>query len=389
MNADAIGTLDTKRIQALALGIGGLCLAACALGGASDPAQFFRSYLVAYLFWVGIALGCFSVVMLHHLVGGRWGVVIRRLLESGTRTLPLMALLLVPLLFGLPHLYAWARPEAVAHDELLSHKSAYLNVPFFLARTAFYFAVWLILSYFLNRWSAEQDRIPTASVKSRLQYLSGPGLVLYGLTVTFAAVDWVMSLEPHWFSTIYGMVFIVGQVLATLAFVIVALTLLSDSEPMKSVLKPLHFHDLGNLMLAFVMLWAYVAFSQFLIIWSGNLPEETPWYVRRLNGGWGWIAGVLVGFHFILPFLLLLVRETKRRARVLATLAAAMLVLRLVDLFWVVAPAFHDNRVQVHWMDLAAPVGLGGIWLAVYLWQLRRQPLLPAAEFPMEGGHPA
>lgn len=389
MNPNMASTEDFKRAQKLALAFGSAGLAVCALGAAFNPAQFFRSYLVAYLFWAGIALGCVSVIMLHHLVGGRWGVMIRRLLESGTRTFPLLVLLLVPLLFGLPHLYLWARPEVVAHDELLQHKSPYLNVPFFLARSAFYFAVWLILSYFLNKWSAEQDRTPTASVKSRLQYLSGPGLVLYGLTATFAAVDWVMSLEPHWFSTIYGAVFIVGQVLATLAFVIVALTLLSDREPMKGALRPSHFHDLGNLMLAFVMLWAYVAFSQFLIIWSGNLPEETPWYVRRLSGGWGWIAGILIGFHFILPFFLLLVRETKRRAGVLAILACAMLVLRLVDLFWVVAPAFHENRIQVHWMDLAAPVGVGGIWLAVFLSQLKRRPLLPAAEFPLEGGRPA
>jgi len=364
--------------RALIVGIAGL--AACAAGAFISPEQFYRSYLVGYLFWIGIALGCFAVVMLHHLVGGAWGTVIRRLLESGTRTLPLMLLLLAPIVIGLPHLYLWAQPDVVATDELLQHKAPYLNVPFFLARAALYFALWIGLAYLLNRWSAAQDKSNTQSIRKRLQNFSGPGLVLYGLTVTFASVDWVMSLEPHWFSTIYGMIFMVGQTLATLAFIITMLMLLGKREPLASILKPQHFHDLGNLMLAFVMLWAYVAFSQFLIIWSGNLPEEIPWYISRLSGGWGYIAIALVVFHFVLPFLLLLSRQNKRRLGTLATLAGAMLVMRLVDLVWVIAPAFEEEGMHLHWMDLAASIGVGGIWVAVFLWQLGRRPLVPVGE---------
>jgi len=351
------------RIQRLAFIVGVAALAVCAAGAIASPEQFFRSYLVAYLFWAGIALGCFAIIMLHHLVGGRWGDVVRRLLESGTRTFPLVLLLVIPLLFGLRHLYVWARPEVIAGDELLEHKSPYLNHAFFVARTVFYFACWIGVAYLLNKWSAEQDRTGSASARSRLQRLSAPGLLLYGLTATFAAVDWVMSLEPHWYSTIYGILFMIGQALTTLAFVITMLRALGDQPPYSDLLRPQHFHDLGNLLLAFVMLWAYVGFSQYLIIWSGNLPEEVPWYLARLRGGWGWVAAALIVFHFVVPFLLLLSRHNKRRVGILATLAGAMLVVRLVDLMWIVIPAFHPEQIRLHWMDLAAPVGVGGIWV--------------------------
>ncbi len=374
--------VDFDRFQRRAGAAGILALAACAAGAAGSPDQFFRSYLFAYLFWIGIALGCFAIVMLHHLVGGSWGVVIRRLLESGAGTLPLMAVLILPLLAGLPRLYVWARPEAVAGDELLRHKAPYLNVPFFLGRLAFYFAVWIMLAHLLNKWSEEQDRTLSSQVKARLQLLSGPGLVLYGLTVTFASVDWVMSLEPHWFSTIYGILFMTGEALATLAFVILALLVLVRRKLMADVLRPAHLHDLGNLMLAFVMLWAYVCFSQFLIIWSGNLPEEIPWYLRRLDGGWAWVAVVLLVFHFALPFVLLLSRQNKQRLEILAGIAGGVLLVRLVDLFWMVMPAFHPGGFRVHWMDLLMPVGIGGLWLAAFVWRLKRRPLLPA-----EGGY--
>jgi hypothetical protein len=268
----------------------------------------------------------------------------------------------------------WARPEGIHGDHLLEHKSAYLNVPFFLIRTAVYFAAWLALSYLIRKAPSEPGAPP-----SRLHKLSGPALVLYCLTVSFAAIDWVMSLEPAWFSTIFGVIFIFGQALSAMAFAIAVLFLLSRRSGMAAALRPQHFHDLGNLLLAFVMLWAYVAFSQFLIIWSGNLPEEVSWYIARLNGGWGWIAVLLVVFHFVAPFLVLLSRENKRRLQRLAFLAGAMVVIRLLDLFWMVIPAFHPKQLSIHWMDILAPVGIGGIWLSVFVWQLRKRPLIPEA----------
>ena len=367
--------LDRIQYRSLIVGLAGLTL--CAAGAFLNPEQFFRSYLLAYLFWIGIALGCFAIVMLHHLVGGAWGFVIRRLLESGTRTLPLMAVLFLPLLLGLHDLYHWAHPAEVAGDKILQHKSLYLNIPFFLARAGMYFAVWIAVTYLLNKWSLTQDRTGEAFLTRRLQFLSGPGLVLYVLTVTFASIDWVMSLEPHWFSTIYGIMFVVGQALAALAFVTAVAVLLADREPLSQVISSAHFHDLGNLLLAFVVLWAYVAFSQYLITWSANLAEEITWYLHRTKGGWAWIGLFLILFHFILPFLLLLSRDTKRRTRMLLIVASTVICMRLVDLFWLVMPAFHPAGFSVHWMDLVAPIGVGGIWVAVFVWQLKRGALLP------------
>ncbi len=387
MQASEFTPRDFDTVQRRGLLAGSGALALCAAGAVADPDQFLRSYLVGYLFWTGIALGSAAILMLHHLVGGGWGHVIRRSLESGMRTLPLMLVLLVPVLLGLRHLYVWAEPEAVAADELLQHKSAYLNVPFFLGRTLFYFLTWFGLVHYLGRWSAEEDGMGPDTRKGRLRKLSGPGLVLYGLTVTFASVDWVMSLEPHWFSTIYGIVFVIGQALEALALAILVVVWLARRPPMAGALRPQHSHDLGNLLLAFVMLWAYVAFSQFLIVWSGNLPEEIPWYLARFHGGWGWVPAFLVAFHFVVPFLLLLSRRNKRQFQILARLALWILIVRFVDTFWVVTPAFHPGELHVHWMDLLAPAGIGGLWVATFVWQLKRRALLPPVQSAAaEGG---
>ncbi len=370
---------EVGRMQRRALSVGVAALALCVAGAIASPAQFFRSYLFGYLFWTGVALGCLAIVMLQHLSGGAWGMVIRRMLESGSRTLPLMALLFLPLIPGIRQLYGWSRP-----DNAISYQTAYLNVPFFLFRAALYFLVWLSIAYFLNRWSREQDRTGDLRLARRLQLLSGPGLVLYGLTATFAAIDWVMSLEPHWYSSIFGILIIGGQALSAMAFIIAVAVLLAQHEPLSGVLLPSHFNDLGKLLLTFVMLWAYFAFSQLLIIWSGNLPEEIPWYLHRLHSGWRWVGVLLILFHFALPFVLLLSRDLKRNARALALLAVGVIFMRLVDLFWLTAPEFWPGSFHLHWMDIAAPVGIGGVWLAVFAWQLRGWPLLPIGDRYLE-----
>lgn len=375
-------SIDRVRNPSLAVGVA--ALAACTLAASSAPDAFFRGYLFGYVFFAGLTLGCMAIVMLQYLTGGAWGIPIRRLLESGTRTLPLVAILFLPIALGLRHLYSWSRPEVVAHDRLLQAKHAYLNVPFFLGRTVFYFAIWMGIAYLLNRWSLEQDREGTREVSRRLQLLSAAGLLAYGLTVTFASIDWVMSLEPHWFSTMYGVLYIAGQALNALAFVTAVLVLMARHEPFANFVRPSHYHDLGKLMLAFVMFWSYVAFSQYLIIWAGNLPEEIPWYLRRLNGGWGWIGVALIALHFALPFLLLLPEGANRNPRILASVAALVVLMRLVDVYWLVRPAFtqataapSSAHFQVHWLDLAAPIGIGGVWLALFLWELEQRPLLP------------
>lgn len=371
--------LDNLQTRSLVVGLAG---AAALLAGAFlTPEQFYRSYLIGYLMWVGVALGSMGVLMIHHMVGGRWGVAIRRYVESGARTLPLMALLVLPLLAGIPHLYIWAQPEVVAKDAILQHKAPYLNVPFFVGRTVFYFAVWILFSILLNRWSAEQERADGPEVRTKLRNLSAPGMLVLGLTVTFAAFDWVMSLEPHWFSTVYGAMLITGQLLSTMAFAILCARLFTAEGPLEGTVDANQSHDLGNLLFAFNMLWAYIAFSQFLIIWSANLPEEITWYMKRMNGGWEVVAVVLLVFHFFLPFLILLVRRNKRKLAYLGKIAVAMLVMRVVDLFWLVAPAFshgdEPSHFALHWLDIAAPVAVGGIWLAAFFWQLKRRPLSP------------
>jgi len=380
--------LDQLQWRALIAGAVGVLL--CLLGGYLDPVQFFRSYLVAYLFWLSIPLGCLAILMIHHLVGGAWGAVIRRVLEAATRTLPLLLVLFVPLWFGLEDLYSWADPEVIAGDPMLQHKSAYLNTAFFLLRLAGYFAIWLVLTYVLNRGSRRQEEAPdwTAeqTVRRRLKLLSGPGLALYGLTVTFAAVDWMMSLEPLWYSTIYGLRVAASQLLAGLAWAIVVTWWLAAREPLAEVLTPDHFQDLGNFLMTFVMTWIYLAFSQYLIIWSGNLPEEIPWYLRRGSGSWGWVALCLLLFHFVVPFVLLLARPLKRRASLLAALAAGLLFVHLAELFWLVMPAFYPAGLYVHWLDIVAPVAVGGMWMALFLWQLKRRSLLPLAP-SLQGTH--
>jgi hypothetical protein len=352
--------------------------AVVSLGGAFvNFTQFMQSYLMAYMLCLGVTLGSLALGMVHQLSGGAWGVVIRRPIGAAARVLPVMTLLFVPIALGMSRLYPWTNADLVAHDEVLRHKQVYLNTPFFLARAALYFLVWNVLSYFLNAWSLEQDRNPDPRIARRMQKLSAGGLLAYGLTITFAAFDWLMSLEPHWFSTIYGVLIMGGQALSALASLIVALVWLSRRPPLDRIVVAAHFHDLGNLLLAFVMLWAYFSFSQYLIIWSGNLPAEITWYTHRLQTGWRWVGTALVLFHFAVPFVLLLSRAVKRDPQMLVKVAIAVLTVRLLDLFWLIAPEFHPAGIAVSWLDLLLPLTLGSIWLGCFVWQLRGRAILP------------
>jgi hypothetical protein len=376
---------------------------------------FWRPYLVAYLLWGGVAVGSMAIMMLHHLSGGAWGVVLRRLFEAASRTLPLVAVLFLPVAVAAitRTLYPWTMPEHMtAHA--IEHKKFYLNVPFFLGRTVFYFAVWFALAYFLNKWSLMQDNEDDPRIRRRLrermQAVSGPGIVLFGLTVTFAGIDWVMSLEPEWFSTIYGLLIMVGWGLTALAFMIMTAVWLRGNAPLEHVYQPRHFHDHGKLLLAFVMIWAYFSFSQYLIIWAGNLPEEIPWYLRRTQHGWGYVAVALVVLHFALPFVLLLSRDLKRTARLLFRVALLVVFMRAVDLFWTIAPsikaaeshgaavadaaAHHGPPAVVGYaLSLILPVGIGGVWVWYFARELTKRPLLPLgdegldAALEQNGGH--
>jgi hypothetical protein len=366
-----------ERVQQRSLIVGAVALLVCAFGAYSRTDDFFQSYLFAFIFWIGISIGCAEVLMLHHLVGGDWGLAIRRLLESASRTLWVMLVLFIPIVLGLRHLYLWARPEEVLHSAELQQKSFYLNVPFFLIRIAIYFVIWLVYGHLLNKWSTEQDRTGEPSLQKRLQALSGPGIVIFGLTVTFASIDLVMSLEPHWSSTIYGMMFIVGEVLSALSFVIVTAMFFAEHKPFAAVTSPKSFNDLGNLLLTFVILWAYIAVAQLIIIWSGNLQDEIPWYLRRTAGGWGNVVLILAIFHFAVPFLLLLSRGVKRKARALGAVALGVLVMQLIDTFWLIEPALRRDQFHLTWIDFAATIGVGGLWVAFFVRQLKSRPLIP------------
>ncbi len=375
-NAETLGP-DLARLQRIALVVGVAATAICVVGGWFSPTQFFRSYLVGFLVWSGVALGAMVGLMIHHLVGGAWGFLVRRLLESSTRTWPLVAILAIPILVGIPWLYTWANPGAVGESAALQAKHLYLNRWFFIARTIFYFAVWGLMIHFLNRLSRAQDTDDSPEILRKLQNFSGPGLVAWGILMSFAVVDWVMSLEPEWFSTVFSALFMMGQILSSLAFVIAIIYLLASRPPLSKLAAPKYLNDLGNMMLVFVMLWAYMQLSQLIIIWSGNLTDEIPWYMHRVQGGWQIVSIILGLFYFAAPFFFLLQRKAKRRLGYLSSIAVGVIALRIVEVVWLVEPSFDTHGFQFHWMDWMAPIGLGGIWIAAYVWQLARRPLLP------------
>jgi len=359
-------------VQKRSLIAGIVFLVILAAGAFVNARQFFQAYLIGWTFWTGIAVGSLALLMLQHLTGGGWGLVIRRSLEAATRTLPLMGVLFIPVVIGAHSIYhEWMDPEEVAKHPAVQFKSGYLNLPFFTVRAVIYFGVWIALAFFLNKWSLAQDRTADNRYTKNMRVLSGGGMVALIFSVTFASIDWYMSIEPDWFSTIYGFIFVAAWSLSALAFVIAVMARLVREEPMRRIVAPLHFHDLGKLLLALVMLWAYFAFSQFLIIWSGNLPEEITWYLRRIYGGWGALIVTIGILHFAAPFLFLLSRGIKRNPNKLVLVAALVLVMRSADLLWMLAPAFQ-HRMWIL-MDIAALIGFGGLWLAFLTWQLGKR----------------
>ena len=357
--------------------IGVVAVVLSLIGAVVSPQQFFQSYLFAYIFWIGLVIGSLAVLMIQYLTGGAWGLILRRTLESVTGTLPLMIVLFVPLLLGLHRLYIWTHPEIVTLDPILKQKQSFLNIPFFLIRAILYFASWIILAWLLNRWSRKQDQTGEPRLAWWLEHISGPGLFLLAITMSLAMIDWVMSLEPKWYSTIYAVIYMAGDALAALAFCIGVILLLRHHAPIAYILRPKHWRDLGNLLLAFVMLWAYCAFSQYLLIWSGNLRDEIEWYLPRKSGGWGWIALALIVFHFFIPFFMLLLRDVKEHRYLLLIVVLLVLALRFVDIYWLVAPAFSPYHFTISWLDIVLPIAMGGLWLAFFTTQLARRPLLP------------
>jgi hypothetical protein len=370
-----------KTIQQRSLVVGLIFAAISVLFAIARPDEFFRAYLLGYMAWLGVTLGSMAILMIRHLTGGGWGVVIRRVMGAAMRCVPLMALLFVPFLFGLPRIYVWARPldtitDAPLRQHLQEITKSYLSVHGFILRAVIYFAIWNLLSFLLTKWSAEGDRPGARDNTARFKAVSGPGLILYAFTISFAAIDWVMSIDPSWISTIYGLLFLIGEVLSAMCFAVVVERILVRYKPMSELLRPDFVQDHGKWMLTFVMVWAYFSFSQWLIIWAGNLPEEITWYMRRLSGGWAYVGLGLVVFHFAVPFALLLSRSFKRDITRLVWLAVWLMLMRYVDLFWMIEPNFA-GRLSITWADIVVPVGIGGFWLAYFFRNLGSMPLLP------------
>ena len=386
---------EINGLRTLSLGIGGIALIIWAVGAYFNTEQALRSWLLGFIFWGGIGLGCLGILMLQYLTGGAWGVVIRRILEAGSRTLPIIILMFIPLAIGVytHKFYEWTILPPTEH--IMEHRGIYMTTWFWIVRSLIYFAFFGVMVLLLNKWSLDQERTTTVEesrlVLERASRFSGPTLVIYALVVTFATVDWMLMLDAHWFSTIWGLLFIAGWALSCYCFCVMVLAFLSDKAPMDTVIGKRHFHDLGKLMLALVMVWAYFNFSQFLIIWAGNLPEETGWWLTRMKGGWGWIGAALIFFHFAFPFLVLLQQDFKRHARRIAMLALFILFMRLVDMFYLIGPSnrisggYEAGAFVLSWLDIVGPIAVGGIWLWWFFGELIKRPLVPARDPYFEG----
>jgi hypothetical protein len=373
------------RLQRGAILVGLIGLVLCIFGWIKSPDALIHSYLLAFLFVLGLSLGSLGLLMLQHLTGGHWGIVIRRPLESATRSLPLVFVLFLPIFFGMKYLYAaWLTAPKSGEGALSQFQQSYLTSDGFKFRALIYFAIWLTLMFVFNRWSREQDvNREDRSLRRRLKMAAGPGMILYVFAMSFAAIDWVMSISPHWASTIYGFLFIAGQLISSMSLMISIIVLLAQSEPLREVVQKRHLHDLGKLLLAFVMLWAYFDFSQLLITWSGNQPEEISFYRSRLYGQWGVVAVIVLIFHFFVPFFLLLSKSLKRNPSALPKVALWLIVMRLLDLYWMTRPEFTSSAIPSIW-DLTAPLALGGLWFGVFAWQLQQRPLLPLGDPKLE-----
>jgi len=380
-----------NRVQTLGWGIGGIGLLLTIVGAVTSPEKFYHAYLFSFLFVLGLTLGSLGLLMLQHLTSGIWGLVIRRPLEAASRNIWLVFLMFIPIVFGMKYLYSgngtelgWLNSPKAGEHALTAWQQGYLTTNGYLTRAVVYFAVWFFLVFLFNSWSKQQDTRPEdGALRQRIKSFAGPGVILYVLTLTFAVIDWAMSLSPHWASTIYGFIFVGGEAITAMCLMILTVVKLSRSEPYSGFLRARHLHDLGKLLFAFNMLWAYFAFSQLLIIWSGNQPEEISFYRTRLYGGWGGVAVIVLVLTFALPFLVLLSRDVKRSASLISKVAIWMLTFRVVDLYWMVKPEFTSSPIP-DWRDVVTPIALVGVWVGFFAMNLKQRPIMPLGDPKLE-----
>jgi hypothetical protein len=365
------------RVEQISGVVGALGLLLCCAAFFYNREEFYQSYSFAFLYWGGFSIGGLGVLLMHHTVGGKWGVTIRRLLEAQMRTLPLIAVLIIPILFGLRFLYPWANHELVMQTPVLQHKAPYLNAPFFIGRVVLYFAVFLFWGYRVYGMADRQDETGDPTLKERMRAFSAPGILIFTILGTFAYIDWILSADVQFFSTVYGAMILIGDILQAIAMSIVVLVLASRDDRFGGRVNAPVLHDLGNMMFAFVIFWAYLSASQLIIVWPANLPQEIGWYLDRVRGFWKYLAAATALSMFAIPFCLLLSQDRKRHPIRLMRVAIFILCARIVDMFWIVEPTHRTHGFALYWTDFAAFLGIGGIWIYVYLGQLRRRPLLP------------
>jgi hypothetical protein len=366
-----------NRIPMIAAIVAVLGAVACAMLGPANPKQFLFSWLVSFLFFLSLALGALFFVLIQYASQGGWGIVLRRIGEATFATVPVMAALFLPLLLGLSDLYSWAVPGAAEHDPLLQWKAPFLNVPFFLIRAALYFGIWSFIALAYYRGSRGQDTTGDPGISARLRKFAGPAIIVLALTQTFASIDWIMSLTPHWYSTMFGVYFFAGSFVGFIAFLSVVAVAMRSAGLLETIVSAEHLHDVGKWLFAFTAFWAYIAFSQFLLMWYANLPEETIWYKTRLEGSWTTVSLFLMAGHFGAPFLYLMGRDVKRRGWTLALGGAWVLAMHFVDLYWQVMPTLHPEGFSPSVLDVAALVTVGGCFVSAASWLMRRQALVP------------
>lgn len=371
---------ESGKLGNIALAIGLVSLAASAYGFAVDRGQWYYSYLTAFMFWLSIGLGGLFFTLLHYLTNARWSLVIRRLSETSMITLPFMAVMFIPILFGMHDLYHWTHYDAVMADSILVKKVAYLNIPFFLVRSAAYFAIWSFLAIYLYKKSSRQDEENPEQWLKSVRVVAAPGMILFAGTITFAAFDWMMSLDPHWYSTIYGVYYFAGSFLSFLCFTVLCGRYLGSRGILKNIITVEHYHDLGKLIFAFIVFWTYMAYSQYFLIWYANIPEETVWFLKRWEGSWKEFSLLLIFGHFAIPFLGLLTQGAKRNAIALSVAAVWILLMRWVDLYWLIFPEHSRDGVHLSWIDFATMLGIGGLFVWFFWKRLTSRALIPVSD---------
>lgn len=363
----------TKRF----FGIGIVGLIATAIGYFLNHEQFFFSYLTSFTFFTSLGLGALVLLMIHHLTRSEWGVVLRRIPEVLSSNLWIWGLFFIPLFFGMHSLYHWTHADAVASDPVLQGKVPYLNTTFFIIRQFIYFAIWGYLGYKLYNSSVEQDGSGDWGIQTLQRRLSGPGTVIFAITISFASFDWIMALDPHWYSTMFGVYFFAMSFQAMFAGLILLILFLRNNDILANTIRTVHIRDLSLWMFAFTVFYAYIAFSQFLLIYYANIPEETVWYLERLNGGYEYLAFFYLFGRFVIPFIVLLGKKAKTNFKVVSSMAILILAAHLVEIYWLIMPVLHHHGVHFDWMTITAFIGLGGFFLGLFFHRFKKQKMVP------------